>query len=218
MLKILLLICMIVPVTLQAQVFKGAFALGMNLTQVDGDEVYGYKRLGIHAGPAVMLPMGHFATSMEIVFNQKGAYQKGAKGYTNPDTAEYKLRLNYVGVPLMIHYTDKDIVTIGTGVSWERLVFAEEWEHGRQTRTDATNNVYAKNDWNILVDLRFRIIKSLPNLYFNFRYAYSMSKIRSRTFNNGETRDQFNNVLTGRIIYIINSEQLIMNSRNTFNY
>ena len=61
---------------LHAQRFKGAVMGGMNLTQVDGDEVYGYRRVGGHLGVAAILPIKKFDITLETVFNQKGAYQK----------------------------------------------------------------------------------------------------------------------------------------------
>ena len=56
-------------------------------------------------------------------------------------------------------------------------------------------------------DLRFRIYKKLK---FNIRYAYSLAKIRTRTFEDFQgqtwTRDQFNNLITFRLVYMINEK------------
>ncbi len=60
----------------------------------------------------------------------------------------------------------------------------------------------------MLVDLQIRIWQRLK---FNFRYEYSMVPIRKRTFYNRydtETfdRKQYNNVLTFRLVYVINEQ------------
>ena len=76
---------------------------------------------------------------MEVTYNQKGARQ-GQQYYDSLNsgqvvTGEYKLRLNYVEVPVLIQYTDKKFITVGAGFSWGRLVGVQEWEHGKKVET-----------------------------------------------------------------------------------
>ena len=192
-----------------AQIFKGYLAGGINLAQVDGDEAYGYKMPGANFGVGVMMPFKkRWDVSLETAFSQKGANQKAQYAQDSLNGA-YKLRLNYFEIPVMIHYTDKDFITVGTGASWSRLIDATEWEHGKLTETNALNGVYKPYDISVLVDLRMRIYKRLK---FNFRYAYSTVKIRTRSFTNiggtsAWTRHQYNNVLSFRLIYMFNEDQ-----------
>jgi len=208
--KILLLSLFVITFyNANAQRFLGALAFGGNLTQVDGDEVYGYKKLGFNVGVASFLPIHEkFFISLEVAFSQKGAYQKYPRDQ-NPFKLlpYYNLRLNYVEIPLLFHFEDKHFAMIGTGFSLNRLVGAKEIEWGIPTSTTSRNGVYAINDINWMVDVRFRIYKSLR---LNFRYAYSLGKIRTRTYSNysGETwsRDQYNNILTMRVVYTFNEK------------
>jgi hypothetical protein len=207
-LVLFLLISVFRPAELQAQMIKGYVAGGFNLSQVDGDEAYGYNRFGGNIGVAAMIPLGkNFDVSLETSFTQKGAFQKPQYKSDSLNGA-YELRLNYVEVPVLIHYTDKDFITIGTGFSWGRLVGASEFEHGYQTATTAANGVYSPDDFSVLVDLRMRMADRLK---FNFRYQYSVAKIRTREFTNlaNQTwiRDQYNNLLTIRLIYMFNEPQ-----------
>jgi len=207
-LVLFLLISVFRPAELQAQMIKGYVAGGFNLSQVDGDEVYGFKRMGGNIGVAAMIPLWkNFDVSLETSFTQKGAFQKQQYNSDSLNGA-YELRLNYVEVPVLIHYTDKDFITIGTGFSWGRLVGATEFEHGFQTATTAANGVYSLDDFSVLVDLRMRMADRLK---FNFRYQYSLTKIRTREFTNlaNQTwkRDQFNNLMTVRLIYMFNEPQ-----------
>lgn len=204
-LVLLLLFSISQSVDLQAQMIKGYVAGGFNLSQVDGDEVYGFKRIGGNLGVAAMIPIWkNFDVSLETSFTQKGAFQKQQYKSDSLNGA-YELRLNYVEVPVLVHYTDKDFITVGTGFSWGRLVGATEYEHGFQTSTSATNSVYSLDDFSVLLDLRMRMADRLK---FNFRYQYSLSKIRTREFTNLAdqkwTRDQFNNLMTVRLIYMFN--------------
>lgn len=193
--------------TLYAQRFKGAVMGGMNISQVDGDEVVGYKRIGAHFGAAAILPIKKFDITLEAVFNQKGAYQKPQYlADTFGRTGEYDLRLNYVEVPIIAHYTDKEFITAGLGFSWGRLVSFSEVEHGGALPPYSDTVGFRNDDWNVLVDLQLRIYKQLK---FNVRYAYSLAALRERvyyTIYNDEpwTRKQYNNLFTFRLVYVFN--------------
>jgi hypothetical protein len=186
-----------------AQVIRGAAIAGFNLSQVDGDEVYGYHKAGTNVGAAAIIPLGEkWSLSLETLYNQKGSYQKPV--YVDSLSGEYKLILNYAEVPLLVHFTDKKAITVGTGLSWGRLVEVKEWEHGMRVESTTLDGPYDRNDFNILADLRFRMF---DRFHFNFRYAYSISKIRTREFPKvNQTRDQYNNVLSFRVIYIFRED------------
>jgi hypothetical protein len=193
----------------QAQQFLGAVMGGMNISQVDGDEVYGYRRVGGHLGAAVILPINNFDITLETVFNQKGAYQK--QTYTDSVrmlNGKYDLRLNYLEVPILAHYTDKKIITAGAGFSWGRLVSFKEIEHNGWQNPYSDTVAFSKNDFNILIDVQLRIYKKLK---FNVRFAYSIVPLRERTFTNPYvqdsepwTRKQYNNMFTFRLVYVFN--------------
>ncbi len=197
------------------QIIKGEAILGLNLTHVEGDEVSGFKKVGLNIGAGALIPFKkNWDVSMEVTYNQKGAREPDQYNDTdslgNITTGAYKLRLNYVEVPVLIHYTDKEFITIGAGFSWGRLVGVQEWEHGNKITTTTVNSgVYNKNDFSYLIDLRIRVVGPLK---FGVRYQSSIVKIRTREFENvytGDkwTRDQYNRVLTFRLSYIFNETQ-----------
>ncbi|MDD4087467.1 MAG: outer membrane beta-barrel protein [Bacteroidales bacterium] len=201
-----------------SQIIKGQLIAGLNMTQVDGDEVYGYKKPGLQLGLGAMIPFGDkWDLSIETIYNEKGARQKAQYPMLADSTnGAYSLYLNYLEVPVLVHFTDKELITVGTGFSWGRLITAREYEHDRQTNTEAQNGVYNPNDFNVLVDLRMRLYKQIK---FNFRYAYSMAKIRTREYStntgSGSTwsRKQYNNMLTFRLVYMINEVKSDQNRR-----
>jgi hypothetical protein len=135
-----------------AQRFIGGVAAGINLTQVDGDEVFGYTKVGFNGGPYVKLMLDkkqRFSITMELLYSQKGAQKK----YPAPngvrvalaDTAFfdndpkyveentkffYNLRTDYLEIPLVVHFEDpRSKVGIGIGITWGRLVYIKEMEH-----------------------------------------------------------------------------------------
>ncbi len=88
------LLCVVyIPLT-HSQVFKGEIIAGANVTQYDGDEMYGFRKAGANVGLGVMFPFNfrkgnenkHWALSMEILFNQKGSHNKNYTGIDLCDT------------------------------------------------------------------------------------------------------------------------------------
>jgi hypothetical protein len=217
----LLIIGSLVSKKIYAQQVQGAVIGGLNLSQVDGDEIFGFNKLGANVGLAAVVPLGkNFNFSLETIFSQKGSYQ--GKQYNDVDSAgnvttgEYNLTLNYLEVPFLVFYNDKDVIAGGAGLSYARLVGVNEYEHGRKIETTTVNNgPYSRNDFSILGDVRFRIYKKIK---VNIRYAYSLSKIRTREFENllGETweRKQYNNSISLRLIYMFNEKPPVADTRN----
>ncbi len=209
-LAILTFLFALLSVSIFGQRFKGAVMGGMNLSQVDGDEVIGFKKPGGHFGAAAILPIKKWDITLEAVFNQKGAhekqqYQDTVNGFIY--TGEYDVRLNYVEVPLTAHFTDRERYTVGMGFSYGRLVSFKESEHGGSIPPYSDTVAFNKNDFNVLLDLQVRIWRQLK---FNIRYAYSMVPIRERTYQDifgidpAWTRKQYNNMLTFRLVYVFN--------------
>jgi hypothetical protein len=202
------------------QRFLGALSAGMNLSQVDGDEKYGFKKVGLNIGPSVILPIGknkRWSVTMELLFSQLGSRQNseyGAQDSITPDSGYYdgyKLYLNYLQVPLLIHYTDKRVIAGGVGFLYGQLVGAKEYEDYNDPRgfvktETSVSGPYKKADFQVVADVRFRLYQKL---WVNLRYSYSLAEIRTREFVNPLTletwtRKQYNNVITLRLVYIFN--------------
>lgn len=210
-LLILLIIAVSTNKASAQRIIKGEAILGLNLTQVDGDEVYGFKKFGANIGAGVLIPVtknGKWEVSLEALFSQKGSYQRPQYS-DSAASGEYRLNLNYAEVPVLVMFTDKKIISAGAGFAWGRLVGVKEWEHGQLVEsTTLTSGTYSKNDFSILADLRVTLWQGLK---LNLRYQYSLVKIRTREFDdqagNTWTRDQFNNVITLRLIWVFNEKK-----------
>lgn len=214
-----------------SQRFIGSVIAGMNATQVDGDEVAGYYKVGFNGGLSVTLPLDNkfrwFAT-VELLYTQKGSYQNAYRAnatlrdtnaliWHNEDFSvpfdgkiKYKLNLDYVEVPVVFHYEDpRSGCSIGAGFAWGRLVRAHEIENGWTTTTDVRSGMYKTNDWSVIADAQVRLWKGLR---LNFRFQYSMVPFRTRLFDpfgpNQEVRKQYNSMLTLRLIYSFNEKYI----------
>ena len=115
------------PATMQAQIIKGELFFGGNACQVDGDECFGYKKIGVHAGAGALIPITNWMdVGLEVLFNQKGAYKRDSITFGNAFPHAYNLTLNYAEVPVMVYLTDKDMVSVGIGASYGRVVGIKE--------------------------------------------------------------------------------------------
>jgi hypothetical protein len=220
---LLLLFLLLISFNGYSQRILGAVSAGMNLSQVDGDEKYGFKKVGLNIGPSVIIPFGKnkkWSVTMELLFSQLGSRQN--EQYTNDTAAPkdstgyydgYKLKLNYVQIPVMVHFKDKNIIAAGVGFLYGQLVGAQEWEDyndasGLYKTGTNLRSPYTMSDLQAIVDIRFRLYQ---RLWLDFRYSYSVFPIRTRDFVNPiyhtvETRKQYNNVIAFRLTYIFNEE------------
>lgn len=192
-----------------AQFFKAEVIGGANISQVNGDETYGFKKVGFTGGFGVIAPLNkNWSLSLETLYSQKGSRLK--KQRIDSLDGSYFLALNYAEVPFMIQYTDKDVVSFGLGFSWNRLVSVNEKRNGYTIDTvSLTSKVFDKDDFMAFADVRVRVYK---NIIASARYSYSIDKIATRTLRDSETgrlneRDWYNNLWSIRLIYMINEKR-----------
>lgn len=115
---------------LKAQMFKGEVFAGGSLSQVDGDECYGYERINAQLGAGVLwsvLDEDWLDLSLELLYNPKGALRADTLKYNSGSFfGLYDLKLHYVEVPVMVYLTDKHRYSVGLGVAYGRLVRMNE--------------------------------------------------------------------------------------------
>src|ERR1035438_340859 len=130
-----------------AQRIQGALSAGVNITQVDGDDIYGFKHYGLNIGPSVLIPFTKskkWDVQLELLYSQVGSYEKYAPVDTLP-RPYYHLNLDYVQIPVIVHFTDKNVVSGGLGISYGQLVNVKEWEHDSLT-INSLQSPYKKYD------------------------------------------------------------------------
>lgn len=87
---------------LQAQTFEGGLVVGFNMTQLDGDDLAGWNRIGMNVGGRVAItPYEKWKFNLDLLFSQKGS------GAAPGQFSSYdKVRLNYVEIPIQVNYMD----------------------------------------------------------------------------------------------------------------
>lgn len=100
-----IIILFVLPFLLSAQNFRGGLRAGMTMTQISGDDLSGFHKLGAYAGGFVnwqFIQNDRWAIQPEINF-----VMKGSSTYLKPDKngnigAKYVLTMYYVEVPVLV--------------------------------------------------------------------------------------------------------------------
>jgi len=99
--------------------FTGRLVGGVNLAQIDGDQLSGYNKLGAQAGIKVYsLLDDRWSFSLGLLYSQQGSSRNLND---SPSAALDRIQLNLVEAPVMIHFTDWKF-QVGAGLSYGRLI------------------------------------------------------------------------------------------------
>jgi opacity protein-like surface antigen len=205
----LLLVVLAVP-RLRAQdrnLFTGGLVAGLNFAQVDGDDYYGYHRIGVTAGGMVYLHFTeHWGLSMELLYAQKGSKGGVVSEYPGVGVAvdKYFIKLSYAEVPVTFHFAYKKL-DLEAGLSYGRLINANEYAISSQTVIfDQDKNRFNSTDLEYVFGVAYQVHKHWS---INFRFQYSVVPMRPiERIPTGfvwGTNGQFNNLLSLRVAYLL---------------
>ncbi|MCB9299309.1 MAG: PorT family protein [Lewinellaceae bacterium] len=120
--------------------FEGGLVAGFNMSQIDGDLLHGFHKLGFNAGGRVNALLNErWRIGLELLFSQQGASRSKLD---NPASQYDKIRLNFVEAPVLVHFQDWKIQATA-GVSYGRLISYEIIDY---TGEDVTEQIPLKED------------------------------------------------------------------------
>lgn len=159
------------------QRFKAGLVLGLNASQVQGDESAGYRKLGVHGGlRAITVLQDKMDFIIELLYAQRGSFHKGGPFFQG----DLEINLQYVEVPLLIAYKDwlvedEDYYKIQAtgGFSYGRLIRAT----AIGSFHDAEVENFNENDYSFTIGAEFFASKHLS---FGARWTRSLNLL----FNN----------------------------------
>jgi Outer membrane protein beta-barrel domain len=148
--------------------FHAGVRAGLCGSQVNGDRLEGFNKLGIVAGLYVKRKFSEkFTGQMELVF-----IQKGSRKPTDDYNSYYRLRVHYIEVPVLLQYKASAKLSVYAGPSFGTLIFSGE---------DSEFGPYR----NILPFSKFELSGNAGVLYklsddwaFDARYSASITTIR----------------------------------------
>lgn len=144
--------------------FSATLILGMNISQIDGDDAYGYGKIGLNTGVRGGIRLGKRAElATEILFSQKGSV---ALPKNSGSGRAYTIHLDYVEVPILIYYKDWDVEDMNGNV-FQRFMFGAGFSYSRLLNINIKNNAgldldeFYKNDFMMMLDANIFITKNI---------------------------------------------------------
>lgn len=195
--KVVLLFVVIASLStvLPAQTFKAALIGGINLSQIDGDDMAGYDKMGWNAGvKAFAFVEERVSLSFEILYSEKGSRASLIDRQFVPPTDIF---MQYAEIPIMVHYHDQNGMIFGAGVSYNQLFDFQRTVNGIDTSED--DPLPQTNDWMLVGDITF-VIKD--HFGINGRMSYSLFSIATDPRSNLQNQQWLNNVISLRFMYI----------------
>ena len=165
---ILTSLCILCFAITSAQNFDAGLIGGFCTSQVSGDNLSGYNKLGSRFGTYINYPINKkMSYQLEMQFLQKGS----KKPYTENSPETYLFELNYIELPATLNYQVKKGISIESGLGTAFLVGYKEQDEITDINTDKPNTLAL----DFLLGVQYDIKK---NLKLNIRYANSISRIR----------------------------------------
>lgn len=196
---LLIILLVVGEMAAYSQAFEGGVLAGLNASQVDGDGYSGYHKPGMVAGAYVLTHLSRTVFSgMEIRFAQKGSRKN-----PNPKTGDqtvYKMRLNYIDLPvyLGVHTSQKSSILAGLSAGY--LMSGADYDNYDKVIPPPGQPTFNNFDFQGFLGFRFQMTDRLS---VDLRGAYSLLPIRDKP---GEVlsywlKGQFNNLLSTTLLY-----------------
>lgn len=174
-----------------AQRFEGGLAGGLNFTQLDGDLLSGYNKLGLHGGSWVKYPFNDkWSGGLEFLYTQKGASRSINEENIASTRTFDRFRLNYFEVPLFAAYTYKKF-SFQAGITGGYLLSAkiEDFTGKRDYK-----KFLKPFETGTLIGLAYPINK---NIHVQLRYHYTIASIAKGDNRTVFTDNGFSRVILG---------------------
>lgn len=155
------------------QRFRAGLVAGINLAQLDGDDLAGYNKFGFNVGGRVTTSLqDKWDISLELLFSQKGSKLSTKDGFSAYD----RIHLSYAETPIVVTFSDwleeeeeYYRININAGLSYARLLNFEVTQFDGADISDSRN--YKRNNVNILIGATYFINK---NIGANFRASWAI--------------------------------------------
>ena len=192
-----IIICIILcaTITANAQYFKGGLLFGLTGSQMDGDQMTGYNKLGITTGFFIRNDFSNkIAVQTDFKYIMKGA----ATFITNNSNGGYSQTLHYAEIPAFICFRISKKLECETGLAAAMLLYDTKNITGEDV---ITGNGIKPYDFSSIFGFTYLYTEKLN---VNLKLSYSLKAI-SYNWPTNQTllglTGQFNNVLELAVYY-----------------
>lgn len=194
------LLALAIALQSSAQKFEAGFQVGLNTSQITGDNFSGYNQPGLIAGIWTTRALD---TKSKIILEMQ-YLPKGSRKNSKPTDVTfifYRLRLHYIDIPLVYQYKVHTKFSLESGLSYGALIGVYEAdENGPFTGNFASEEQFKRSDISFIAGINWFMNERLT---FNVRSTNSILPVRDHqnqvtTFLN---RGQYSNCVMGRLLY-----------------
>ena len=189
----LLLLCGFLAINSNAQRFGGGLITGASTSQVAGDNLAGFNKIGWLAGGYTNLKINEsLQVQLEILYIEKGSRNPNLHKNTIQE-----ITLSYVEVPISINLKQKENLGIELGVSPAFIIHSKMNDYFSEIEIAPS---FEKYDFGIFVGINYHLSKKI---ILNSRISNSIIPIRPHVSGatDGWNKGQYNTVLSFALHY-----------------
>lgn len=151
--------------------FEGYLLGGANLSQIDGDKLSGFNKIGLQGGARVhTIFTDRWEMSIGMLYSQQGASRNLND---SPSAVFERIQLNLVEAPVMIHFNDWKF-QVGAGLSYARLINYSVEDIFGEDVTDQQN--YHDNLFQVVAGVTFRFSERFG---LNVRWSRQLNDLQA---------------------------------------
>lgn len=178
-----------------AQGFTGTAIIGANVSQIDGDNLYGWDKIGVNAGMRLGYKIAnHTNLALELLYSQRGSAPSISSG------SDFgSIDLKYIEIPVLVEYNDWYLededyykVAIEAGLSYGNLFSVNSSNSFVPEDLDG----YKKHDISYTVGARYSFTKHIAGV---FRFSQTIGNIY--TNESGDLEGQVSRWMSFRMHY-----------------
>jgi len=192
----ILLFCGVLTLSTQAQSFGGGLIAGVSTSQVAGDMLGGFNKIGLLTGAYTNLKVKeNLSFQFEITYIEKGS--------RNPEIGKgnhiNEITLSYMEVPISINLQQKENLGVEVGILPAFIISSKMNDDYSETNISPP---FEKYDFGIFAGINYHLSN---NIILNSRISNSIIPIRPHISGatNGWNKGQYNTVLSFTIHYKI---------------
>ena len=189
----LLLFCGFLAISSNAQKFGGGIIAGASTSQVAGDMLGGFNKIGLLAGVYTNLKIKEdLQLQLEIIYIEKGSRNPNLHKNTIQE-----ITLSYVEIPISINLQQKENLGIELGILPAFIMSSKMNDYFSEIEIDPS---FEKYDFGIFAGINYHLSKKI---ILNSRISNSIIPIRPHVSGatNGWNKGQYNTVLNFAIHY-----------------
>ena len=182
--------------SVQSQSFGGGTIFGISTSQVGGDDISGFNKVGLLLGVFAKRKLSDLtAFQMEITYIQKGSNNPKMNEIDHPNYLKADISMSYIEIPFLIQYKQSDKINIEGGILLAWLI--NGYYNDLSGKIPSENLPFTENDIGLFVGIDYKYSKKIS---LNSRISNSIIPIGSEDYN---TVNVFNSTLKGKYNSVI---------------